>query len=318
MGFEVHNTTSQLNVQGSVLGYRQMANENSNCTWVSNDLNSTCTWDGPLVRYPPTNTQEALLLSGSRQWEAKDGIYSVAAFHTTENPAVLVEPSAPVISGNVTDDLDGTLGTSAVNFPLPGPAVGFANLRSMTGFRVHNIHQSGAIFSGLSNSTTLTLNWNVFLETFPSAAESEILPLATPSAEFDPDILDLYSRVVVDLPICVPVKENGLGDWFFDAVKTASKYIGPVLAGLPHPLAKGAGMALTGMSDFIESNAAKASTAPPNSWGPPPRAASKRAPGWQDASGMSKSKRPKKKVSQSAAAPKARSAVPRRRVRDRA
>lgn len=36
-GFEVHNTTSQLNCQGSVCVYRQMANENENITWSMTD-----------------------------------------------------------------------------------------------------------------------------------------------------------------------------------------------------------------------------------------------------------------------------------------
>jgi len=279
MGFEVHNTTSQLNIQGSVLGYRQMANENCELNWTVSDAlvpPSSCNWSGPFVRYPPANSAEALLLSGSRQWEAKDGIYSVAAFHTTENPATMISPVSPVIIGDGADDQEGTLATSVVNFPIPGPA-NAANIRGQTGFRVFNVHQSGAIFSGLSNSTTLTLNWNVFLETFPSASESQILPLATPSAQFDPDVLDLYSRVMVDLPVAVPVRENGLGDWFYDAVQTASKYIGPMLAMAPHPALKGLGTVMTGMSSVMEKDKkskpvkALASATPPNSWGAPPR-----------------------------------------------
>jgi len=133
----------------------------------------------------------------------------------------------------------------------------------------------GEIFTGLSDETTLTVNQNAFFEKFPGPDDKEVLPLATLSAEYDPDVLDLYSRIVNDLPVAVPVRENGLGDWFYDAASTAAKYLGPVLSGLPHPMLKGAGMALTGMSEVMQKNekkqkANKQSVPPPNSWGPAP------------------------------------------------
>lgn len=283
MGFEVHNTTSTLNVQGAVLGWRQMANDNTNNTWnqfLAATPTITANYSGPSVRYPPVNSQEAMLLAGSRQWEAKDGIYSVSAFHTTENPAIAISPTCPVILSDAASDLEGTLSTSSVNYCLPIGVVG--NSFTMPSFRVLNVHQSGAIFTGLSNSTTLTINWNVFIETFPGSDDQEILPLATPSAEFDPDVLDLYSRITVDLPVAVPVAENGLGDWFYDAASTAAKYLGPTLSLMPHPMLKAAGVALTGMSEVMEKSNKKTkkkkesrpvrlqSAAPPNSWGAPP------------------------------------------------
>lgn len=309
-GFEVHNTTSQLNVQGSVIGYRQMANENSKTGWnvlyPATVPASESSYSGPFIRYPPRDSKEAMLLSGSRQWEAKDGIYSVSAFHTTENPAVLVSPTAPVISGAGTDDNEGTLATSIVNVQIPDLGAGLTN-RGVTGFRVHNIHQNGCIFQGLSNSTTLTINWNVFLETFPSATDLETLPLATPSAEFDPDVLDLYSRVITDLPVAVPVSENGLGDWFYDAAVTAAKYLGPIMSMAPHPIIKAAGTFATGLATAAGAKPAKTagttavkwpamknSMTPPNAWGNPPMVSNKKAKkvlnasslNWENRSGM--------------------------------
>jgi hypothetical protein len=138
----------------------------------------------------------------------------------------------------------------------------------------------GEIYSGLSDQTVLTINQNCFLEKFPGPDDREVLPLATLSAEYDPDVLDLYSRIVSDLPVAVPVMENGLGDWFYDAASTAAKYLGPVLSALPHPMLKGAGVALEGLSSVMEGNnkpkkkrkqtqqAAKQNLPPPNSWGP--------------------------------------------------
>jgi hypothetical protein len=282
LGHEVHNTTAMINLQGSVTTWRMMSNENENTGWVySSTTDPTyCYWDGPYVRYPPANQGQALLLSGSRQWEAKDGSYSVAAFHNIENPAHLISPVCPVIQNSGVPDSEGFIATTNVYAPRPGAPVGTSNVRTIPGFRVHNIHMHGEIYSGLSDQTVLTINQNCFLEKFPGPDDREVLPLATLSAEYDPDVLDLYSRIVSDLPVAVPVMENGLGDWFYDAASTAAKYLGPVLSALPHPMLKGAGVALEGLSSVMEGNnkpkkkrkqtqqAAKQNLPPPNSWGP--------------------------------------------------
>jgi len=236
---------------------------------------SLASYSGPLVRFPPQNTAEAVLLPGTRTWEAKDGCYVVSSFHTTENPATLIAPKMPVITSVDIDDLEGVIASSAVNAMIPGPTVGTSSIRDVVGFRIFNIHQSGAILSGLSASTSITINWNVYLETFPSNAEADILPLATPSCEFDPDVLDLYSRVMVKLPVGVPVRENGLGDWFLDAVTSAAKYVGPVLSALPHPIAQGAGAVLTSLGNAGKKKkkpqkVVNQQLPPPNNWGSPP------------------------------------------------
>lgn len=282
LGHEVHNTTAMINLQGSVIVWRMMSNENEKTQWLEAGTTdgTVAIFDGPLVRYPPATQGDALLLSGSRQWEAKAGSYSVAAFHNIENPATLISPSAPVIASQFNVDTEGLIATSNVYGPIPGAPFGALPYRAVPGFRIHNFHMHGEIYTGLSDETTLTINQNCFLEKFPGPDDKEVLPLATLSAEYDPDVLDLYSRVIADLPVAVPVKENGLGDWFYDAASTAAKYLGPVLSALPHPMLKGAGLALTGMSEVMTASekkktrakkAANQSVAPPNSWGPPPR-----------------------------------------------
>jgi hypothetical protein len=266
MGFEVHNTTSQLNVQGSCAVYRQMSNDNAPVHWTLVDTASGtenhCDFSGPLINYPPVNLANAMLLPGTKQWEAKEGCYVMAAFFSAEDRATSVEPTAPVIGAANVTDLEGVINTSAVNFPIPGPVVaGTAATRSIPSFRVYNVHQSGAIFSGLSNSTTLTINWNVFLETFPDSSQADILPLATPSGEYDPDAIDLYTRIIADMPVGVPVCENGMGDWFLQAVSDAAKAIGPVLAMIPHPAARVIGTGLTAVGPIADTIIGERSTA---------------------------------------------------------
>jgi hypothetical protein len=270
MGFEVHNTTSQLNVQGAVCAYRMMANDLIPSTYTATIGTDGAWFSGINIRHPPLNTAEALLLSGTRQWEAKDGIYSVTAFINEENPALPIPMTTPVINVPGNDDLDGVFNLSAVFTPYPAPPFtvgGLTSVYPMIAFRVHPIHQSGAIFTGLSDTTTLTLNWNVYYESFPSQVQLQILPLATPSCEFDPDALDFYSRIMVDLPVGVQVRENGLGDWFLDAASKAASFIGPAIAALPHPIAKGAGAALSYLGEtggnYVKRNQ---QAPPPNTW----------------------------------------------------
>jgi len=58
--------------------------------------------------------------------------------------------------------------------------------------------------------------------------------------------MELYSEVIRQMPVGVPQKMNGLGEWFSDAVSAASDFISPVLSAIPHPIAQGASAALRG------------------------------------------------------------------------
>ncbi len=263
LGFEVHNTTSQLNLQGSVCVYRQMALGVQPNTFKGNSVpaGTSFTYTGVPVRYPPATLANALLLQGSRQWEAKEGCYVVAAFDDCENPAKPMQPMAPVILGSGQDDLEGATSTAAINAVNPGATIGTYTDASCPNMRVHPIQQSGAIFTGLSYTSTLTINWNVIYESFPALSQVDILPLATPSCEYDPDAMDLYERIIQDMPVGVMVKENGLGDWFLGAVSDAAKFVSPLMKTVPYaaPFAP--------LVEYVGNTAASyRDKNPPNTW----------------------------------------------------
>ncbi len=265
MGFEVHNTTADLTKQGSVAVYRQQADSRDPTTIHYYGTTYASSLPVTLVRYPPKSLAEAMLVSGSRQWEARDGCYCVCAFSSEENPAQPSSPTVPLIQNVDEDDAENILNTSAVWVPVPKNVLGGG--AAVLPQRVHPIHLSGAIFTGLSDTSTLTLNVNYFYESFPAQRDKAIMVLAKPSCKYDPCVMELYSRLVQELPVGVPVAENGLGDWFLDAATKAAKYIGPLLAAAPHPIAKGAGAALTYLGetggDYIKRNQ---QTQPPNAW----------------------------------------------------
>jgi len=213
MAFEVHNTTSDLNRQGSVVVYRQPGA-------AITSLTSSALFIDPLIQgkvgaldvavmpTPPNTVANALILPNSRQWKAADGCYCVSTMSDQVNnptgqngalPARLNSATAPPTFFLPTI-LSGTSGTTQFWYP--------SSSQMLTPFNL-----SGAYFSGLSNSTTLTVNATWIVERFPDYTMADLIVLATPSPAFDPIAQELYSRGAFHLPAGVKVKENGLGDF---------------------------------------------------------------------------------------------------------
>lgn len=318
IGFEVHDTTAELYKQGACTVYRMQANNRDPSTYtVYNESTSPSTpfngsYPATPVRLPPTTQQQAMLIQGSRQWDSEQGCYVVGAFCSEENPAICNTATTVTIPVTAVADQDGQLNTTGLYTQLPYNI--FNGSPAFVPLRVHPIHQSGAIFSGLSPNASLTINLNVFYEAFPGPEDAKTLVLAKPSCKYDPCVMELYSRLVQELPVGVPVSENGLGDWFLDAATKAAKYIGPALAMMPHPIAKGAGAALTYLGntggDYVKRQTSER-LAPPNSWEaegggiPPPLPPRTKSQGYviqQDKKKVKKAKKKLKKAKAQAAA----------------
>ncbi len=246
IGFEVHNTTAELTRQGSCTVYRQQACSRDPETFLMNNAGTTPysgAFSGVPVRYPPRNASEAVLLAGGRTWESEKGCYVVGAFNSIENPAFPASTTQPYILTSGNEDYDGTLNGASMYVAVPKNVIGGQPVLNPQ--RVHPIHLSGAIFNGCSETSTFQLNVNYIYEAFPGLGEVDLVPLANPSCQYDPCALEIYSRVISYMPVGVPVDMNGMGEWFLDAVGKAAQFVGPLLTQAPHPIAKGAGMALT-------------------------------------------------------------------------
>jgi len=114
-------------------------------------------------------------------------------------------------------------------------------------------NHSGAYFTGLSNSTTLQLNATYYIERFPTQQDSALVVLARNSCHGDHIALDLYSEIIKEMPVGVPQRMNGLGEWFADAVSTATDFISPVLSAIPLPMAQAAGAGLKTVGNIAKS-----------------------------------------------------------------
>lgn len=280
-GVEVYNTTAPNFAQGSVFGWRQENGDISAETqYIANYGNSgggaiaNVPFSGIAVPSPPQTASAAMLIPGTRQWAAKDGVYLVVPHVSENNPQVLANYTQPLLFIGANADTTVSFPPSPVT--LPGPTNTTAMLMPAFGTgtvagtyfaqstRLFPMHAAGAIFTGLSTSTTLTLTWNLYLERFPTVAEPEILVLATPSASMDYLALKAYSEALLSLPVAVPAGENGLGDWFAGVVQKVTNWLTPA--------AKAAGMSTIYGLSKMAGKAADAYMAPPAPLAPPPLA----------------------------------------------
>jgi hypothetical protein len=234
MGWEVTNTTAEIYKQGSVVPYRLPEPRVQPQYFGVVGIGSTTS---QLLRPPPQTTASAMLIAGGRQWAAKDGCYTVVPFIGQDNPPESVGYVSPsVIQNEAAEDIvqqtsinlasQLAVNTSVVMHPLA--CNNGAGITSDPASKMYPIHQTGAIFTGLSLQTTLQLTVNMYLESFPGLAEKSILVLAKPSCQYDPRALAIFSECLRTLPVSVPAGMNGLGDWFADAVLVASEYIAPI------------------------------------------------------------------------------------------
>lgn len=258
-GFEIHNTTAEIYKQGAICNFMMhnvprdasafLATQNfalpagGMASAVSNIFNGTS------FRAPPTTTAEALLIPGSNEWAAKDGVYVTCRFQGVDNPPFTVDYNLPVLFD--TDDVPGGIGvnTSQIFFPIEAVTPASAQAPAFSTFPIHT---SGCIMTGLSNQTSLRLNSNVFIEAFPGPRQQLDLSIATPSASFDPRALEIYSHTLGHAPIAVPVGENPLGEWFMDMVGKVGNFLGN-MGGIPGAIGNAASAIAGTMKPFMTS-----------------------------------------------------------------
>jgi len=168
---------------------------------------------------------------------------------TDDIPVNTVEPIIPIIvssANNFSYQLPGTL----VNSELVLSSAPLATMQTLvpTGFadvvvqsKFANFNTSGAMFTGLSASTTLTINSIFYIERFPQATDSNLVVLAKPSPPYDPVAKACYSHMMQTMPVGVKVSENDGGEWFLKTVASLFRFlkgplsmvpeVGPFLAG---------------------------------------------------------------------------------------
>jgi len=239
MAMEIVNTTSDLNKQGLATMYRIPIPQNDDGTTFklnNNATGDTRAFNGAasvvFVPAPPLSIAEAQLFAGTRAWDAAKGSYQAATFNTPDVPAQGINFTQPAIYTTSQTD----------------PFVLFAHMtRTNNGFVATDgaayvpsvywteMNMSGTYFTGLSNSTTLTVNYIVYIERFPTQDDLDLIVSAHRSPAYDIKALELYSEVASSLPVAVTFDANGWGDLWdtitsaaSSALNVARKVVAPV------------------------------------------------------------------------------------------
>lgn len=257
MGFEVYNVTPELYKGGSVTAFAQPVptyhGAESSVSYIDNVQSSGNTIVSyPTVvpvPYPPVNTAEALLLPGSKEWPASEGIYSVPTLSTTSVPATLGSYVQPLIFNSSTTVGQPTSALLPKMVDFSSSTVGGPRRMPWTCFNMN-----GAYFTGLDPHTALRVDVKWYIEIFPDTTLPLLATLAQMSPELDTQALQAYTHAIRDMPVGVMVKENGLGDWFRDAISTVGDYVAPVLSMIPHPAAQALGKGLAIADRLANSN----------------------------------------------------------------
>jgi hypothetical protein len=255
-GFEVHNVTAELYKGGTVTTFQTPLDsyDTAQTFELNNSAASLACFASTLVnpQWPQSSTT-AYSLVNSKQWEAKDGCYV---------PGRLLEIEIPIENGlNFTNPFyySGQVTTAPINgTSLVPTADNSGSQNGITPVLWENFNFTGAFFTGLAYQTALTVNYLIIIENHPSSQDN-IYSLAKPPPCRDDIALSMYSCIVREMPVGVPVSQNGLGDWFADAISTVADYVSPVLSAIPHPGTMAAGAALR-----ASGNIAKAYSTNPN------------------------------------------------------
>lgn len=233
-GFEVHNDTPELYLGGSVSVYSQPTEVDSQFM-VATSGATTAIGSSYKARMPPSNIQEAVSNVSARTWEARFGSYSTFQLDIEHLQFSQASPQ-PLIMARVDQSADYTSFSPTWETRLDltaqptDPAdVFYSTYASYSPLRLASIETSGAYYTGLDQHSVLTLDIVFIVEVAPTPANTTLISLATPSAEYDPEALVLYSRALRELPPGVKVAMNAAGDWW-RMVSNAVTFVAPILS----------------------------------------------------------------------------------------
>lgn len=257
--FEVHNVTNALNVAGTATVYRlpQSLDETSVRVLSADGTQAGDFHQSIVSRCPPATLAQAMLLPGTRQWEAKDGCYVVETYDQTQNRPrptqlgqrfflsgdFLVQTASPAYSGQSLSGFARFAGAPSASFSTPSP------------YQYVPKDTSGVIFTGLTGQTQLTLTVCKVIETFPTFTDP-LVTLARKTPDHDPMFFELYKRISQTMPPGVMVGENDAGD-FWDRILGVVKDVAPIIGSAFGPVGGMIGTAASAVAGIVKKNRGK-------------------------------------------------------------
>jgi hypothetical protein len=271
--FEVRSVGSDLYKSGSVNCWRVPSPQaTANCLTQCRGFSSVGVQganfptSGLIMDGWPTTNDDAVLIPESRTFEAKEGCYVVSRFNNMEPDIVDFPGISPVFvwrSGynpvsitTVNGSTRPAIGPASYTISSqvsPGAAVS-NNLVNTC--RYSNFDLNGAQFLGLADTDKLTVTVKWSITRFPTTRETDLIVLARPAPLRDEVALRYYAEAVHMLAVGVPVRENGLGDWFRSVVSSVAPVVSKGLE-MAAPFMGAKGKAMSAAASAVSKLAAK-------------------------------------------------------------
>lgn len=231
LGIEVIDMTAEMYKQGGLVAYKMPVDTASRSSvGYLNTAGAMQTQTYPrIIQAPPSTVNEAILYKGSVSWDAKQGCYMTVGQEGISNPFTSsVRDHFLITSDTDMGGADASLHTqvTALTAVQAQPLMTATTASFPT--KAVNVTQSGIMVTGLDQNASIKVRVRVYVERAPQFGDSDLIPLASPSAAYDYKAIALYSKLVTELPVAVPVSFNAKGDWWRWIVRTVAK-LAPVL-----------------------------------------------------------------------------------------
>lgn len=226
-GYELHNTTAEIQRAGSVTVYRAPSNYHEVHMYMKEGA-IVQPFSATFINQMPHSLGIATNYPNTRTWEAAKGVYSVCLPHPTNtfSPSL---PSNFILQG-------GGLANSVV----------CAYNSSYTTTKASITHSplscTGVFSSRYSAEQTFTLDFRQILEILPGPSDTMDLSFASTCPQLDSTCIKMYKRMYTQIPPGVPVSFNAAGDWVRSIIRIAKNVL-PTLSAFPGPVGKIAGIA---------------------------------------------------------------------------
>jgi hypothetical protein len=225
-GFEVHNDTAELYKSGSVTTYtmpQKLTRPAIAGTFVRSSLDT-----GPASirrgRGLPPSAYHARQLRNSHTFSASQGCLVPFRMELDSEDMDF----QPINSGLYAFPFaDGDLPTGGI---VSNAILQHGTNNATLMVRGAAIETSGAFFTGLHESTVLTLTMKFYVEVAPTFANPDLLSLCSPPAQYDPMVLRCYDHCVRQMKAGVPVSFNDAGEWWRMILKTLRSAVPSVVS----------------------------------------------------------------------------------------
>lgn len=233
LGYEIHDTSPEINKMGSVSSYRL----NDTVSLVNSRINGTPNTAFSCTITPdiPISLNEIVMLPNARTWELEKGVYSVSLPVSTNPFEPRMANSYVVRIPIITSDHNCVYRDVTTN----------ADVISWS-----QLYCSGSMSSLLTSAQlTYVLDVRQIVEVVPLPS-SDLMAYASGAPEYNHQFMKLYKALVHALPSATLVGNNDSGDWFRNIVSLVRQIAPLVIQALP-PQAKTVAMLAAPVADVV-------------------------------------------------------------------